>query len=81
MSAHVVVFVRHVQFSPVLLLAFVPMVIHAVVGTVRLTRRVQFGRLGLLLLAHALLFAALLIAAFGGSDNTPIVKSALSPLC
>jgi hypothetical protein len=49
------------------------MVIHAVVGTIRLTRRVQFKRLGLLLLLHSLFFAALLIAAFGDGVSSPAV--------
>lgn len=41
--------------------AFVPMTIHAVYGTIKLSNRVQFKRLGLLLLGQSVLFALLLL--------------------
>lgn len=46
------------------LIAYVPMAIHAVVGTVRLAGPVKFKRLGFLLLGHAILFAVLMAAAW-----------------
>lgn len=48
------------------LIAYVPMSIHAVVGTIRLAGPVRFRRLGFLLLGHAMLFAILLAAAWRG---------------
>jgi hypothetical protein len=46
------------------LIAYVPMAIHAVVGTIRLAGPVKFKRLGFLLLGHAILFAVLLATAW-----------------
>lgn len=46
------------------LIAYVPMAIHAVVGTVRLAGPVRFKRLGFLLLGHSILFAVLLATAW-----------------
>lgn len=43
-------------------LAFLPMTVHAVIGTIRLSARVQFKKLGFLLLAQSILFLFLLIA-------------------
>jgi hypothetical protein len=46
------------ECSPTLLaMAFVPMTVHALYGTLKLSARVQFKRLGMLLLGHAILFA------------------------
>jgi hypothetical protein len=42
------------------LVAFLPMVVHALYGTFRLSRRVKFQRLGLLLLGQSILFGLLL---------------------
>lgn len=51
------------NFTPLLAMAaFVPMTIHAVYGTCKLSNTVRFKNLGLLLLAHALAFAVLLAA-------------------
>lgn len=47
------------------IVAFVPMTIHAVVGTLRATSTVRFSRLGLLLTAHAVIFALILGFAMG----------------
>ncbi len=46
-----------------LLLAFVPITIHAVYGTLTLSARVSFKRLGLILLGHSVVFSFLLVAA------------------
>ncbi len=46
------------EYSPTLVvMAFLPMTVHALYGTFRLSTRVQFKRLGFLLLGHAILFA------------------------
>ncbi|MCG3118822.1 MAG: hypothetical protein ALAOOOJD_01097 [bacterium] len=51
------------NFTPLLAMAaFVPMTIHAIYGTCKLSNTVRFKNLGLLLLAHALAFAVLLAA-------------------
>lgn len=42
--------------TPYALLAFVPMTVHALVGTFRLTTTVQFKKLGFALLAHSMIF-------------------------
>lgn len=48
------------EYTPtLLLLAFVPMTIHAIYGTLKLSGQVQFKKLGLLLLGHAVVFAIL----------------------
>ena len=49
--------------TPMIFVAFVPMTVHAIVGTIRLTSRTRFKRLGLALLAQAGLFALFLVAA------------------
>ncbi len=49
-----------VQLTPlVVLVAFVPMIIHGVYGTVTLSRRVRFKNLGFLLLVQSILFGIL----------------------
>jgi hypothetical protein len=58
--------VVHDRHHALALVAFVPMAVHAVVGTVRLTGRVRFKRLGLLLLTHSILFAVIMIVALRG---------------
>ncbi len=48
--------------TPVMvILAFVPMVIHAIAGTVTLHRKVRFKKLGFLLLAQSIVFCIILI--------------------
>lgn len=42
------------------IVAFLPMVVHALLGTIKLSRRVSFQRLGFLLLAQSVLFGVLL---------------------
>ncbi|MEW5798691.1 MAG: YwiC-like family protein [Bacteroidota bacterium] len=42
-------------------LAFLPMVIHAIVGTVKLSHRVKFKNLGFMLLAHSVLFGIIFV--------------------
>lgn len=54
--------VVHDRHHVLALVAFVPMAVHAVVGTVRLTGHVRFKRLGLLLLTHSILFTVIMIA-------------------
>ena len=50
------------QWTPAMtVIAFVPMTIHALYGTYKLSHRVRFKRLGFLLLAHSVLFAILLL--------------------
>jgi hypothetical protein len=46
--------------SPVALLAFLPMLIHGVYGTLKLSGKVHFKKLGVLLLAQSILFGILL---------------------
>lgn len=58
--------VAHDRHHSLVLVAFVPMAVHAVVGTMRLTGSVRFKRLGLLLLTHSILFTAIMIAALRG---------------
>ncbi len=49
------------RFTPLLaMLAFVPIFLHAVFGTIRLSSGVRFKRLGFLLLGHSLIFGVLL---------------------
>jgi hypothetical protein len=50
--------------SAVALAAFAPMIIHAVYGTLNLTTRVNFKRIGLLLLGQSILFALLVSFSF-----------------
>jgi len=50
--------------SAILLLAFVPITVHALYGTISLSPRVNFKRLGLILLGHSILFCVLLISSF-----------------
>ncbi|HEY5615697.1 MAG TPA: YwiC-like family protein [Bacteroidota bacterium] len=50
------------QYTPLLMaVVFLPMVVHAVYGTLRLSSDVQFKRLGFLLLGHSITFALLFI--------------------
>ncbi len=58
--------VVHGRHHSLALVAFIPMAVHAVVGTVRLTGNVRFKRLGLLLLTHSILFTVIMIAALRG---------------
>ncbi|MCI0690904.1 YwiC-like family protein [candidate division KSB1 bacterium] len=54
------------KFTPLFaVVAFVPMTIHAIYGTLKLSNTVRFKNLGLILLAHALIFA--LLFALGAS--------------
>ena len=46
------------------LVAFIPMVVHGVYGTLRLSARVHFKKLGFLLLGQSILFGVLLSIAF-----------------
>jgi hypothetical protein len=46
--------------------AYCPMLVHAVVGTIRRAGRVRFHRLGFALLGHSLVFAALIALAWKG---------------
>ena len=43
------------------LAAYMPMAVHAAIGTVRLTATVRFKRLGFLLLAHSIFFAVVMV--------------------
>jgi len=50
------------HFTPTMVtLAYVPMVFHALYGTIQLHRRVQFKHLGFLLLGQSIVFAVLLL--------------------
>jgi hypothetical protein len=53
--------VAYFNRTPLTLIAFVPMTIHAIVGTLRLTRQTKFKTLGFLLLGHSILFGALIV--------------------
>lgn len=44
-----------------IVLAFLPMVIHAIVGTVKLSHRIKFRNLGFMLLAHSVLFGIIFV--------------------
>ena len=46
------------------IVAFVPMVVHAIYGTLNLSSRVRFKNLGFLLLAQSFLFAGMIAAAY-----------------
>jgi nitrous oxidase accessory protein len=66
------------NFTPLFaMVAFVPMTIHAIYGTLKLTSTVRFKNLGLILLLHSLIFALLfalgasLIWAQNGRAQTP----------
>lgn len=48
--------------------AFLPMIVHAVYGTVRYTHRVRFKQLGLLMLAHAAFFGFMFSVAMAPSS-------------
>lgn len=64
----IVAVVVSVQRTPALALAaYLPMSVHAVVGTIRLTGAVRFKRLGFLLLAHSAAFGALMVWAWKGT--------------
>lgn len=53
------------EYSPTLVaVAFLPITVHALYGTLKLSARVQFKRLGILLLGHAILFAIVVSTAF-----------------
>lgn len=53
------------EYSPTLVaVAFLPITVHALYGTLKLSTRVQFKRLGILLLGHAILFAIVVSKAF-----------------
>ena len=49
------------------LIAFIPMVVHSLVGTIRLDHPVHFKHLGFLLLGHAVLFASVMMWTMGVS--------------
>lgn len=49
------------QYTPLLAIAaFVPVTVHAVLGTLRLSQTVRFQRLGFILLAHSIVFGVLI---------------------
>lgn len=49
------------QYTPLLAVAaFVPVTVHAIMGTLRLSPTVRFRRLGFILLAHSILFGVLI---------------------
>lgn len=52
------------ETPPLAIAAFVPVSLHAFVGTIRLSPRVQFKKLGFLLLGQSVLFAVLLSITF-----------------
>lgn len=53
------------QYTPItVMLAFVPMVVHALYGTIKLNSRVKFKKLGFLLLAQSILFGIILVSAW-----------------
>lgn len=54
-------FVLYRVTPTMVIIAFLPTVIHAVIGTLTLHQRVQFKRLGFLLLAHSIVFCLLLV--------------------
>lgn len=60
----VAVIVSYINTSSIVILAFVPMFIHAIVGTVNLHRKTKFKHLGLLLLAQSVVFGILLVVSF-----------------
>jgi len=71
------------NFTPLFaLVAFVPMTIHAIYGTLKLSSTVRFKNLGLILLLHSLIFALLfaigasLILAQAGKAQTPTPATA-----
>lgn len=55
------------RMSASALVAYLPMAIHAVIGTVRLSGQVRFKRLGFLLLGHSILFTMLMATALRSS--------------
>jgi len=58
----------HTRYTPALaFVAFVPVSLHAFIGTARLSSRVGFKKLGFLLLGQSLLFAILISLTFVGS--------------
>jgi hypothetical protein len=59
----VVMTLRHFT-TQLALIAFIPMIIHAVIGTAKLSSEVRFKNLGFLLLAQSALFGLLLSALF-----------------
>lgn len=61
----VVVFAVRLWTPMLTVVAFLPMAVHAIYGTVALGSRVRFKRLGLLLVAHSLLFVVLFALAPG----------------
>ena len=61
----IVVVLATTHFMPMLaLVAFVPMILHGVYGALKLSTKVHFKKLGLLLLGQSILFAVLLSYAF-----------------
>ena len=61
----IVVVLAATHFMPMLaLVAFVPMILHGVYGALKLSTKVHFKKLGLLLLGQSILFAVLLSYAF-----------------
>ncbi|MBI2429843.1 MAG: YwiC-like family protein [Ignavibacteriales bacterium] len=57
----VVVLVLYHLTPATIVIAFLPMVVHAVVGTIRLSHRVKFKHLGLLLLGHSIVFGLIFV--------------------
>jgi len=59
--AAVVAILAYVQFIPIFAaVAFIPMVVHGVYGTIKLSSRVHFKKLGFLLLGQSVVFGILL---------------------
>jgi len=59
-----VIFLVAVHYTPrIAIIAFAPMTMHAIYGTVSLSGQVRFKRLGFILVGQSVLFAVLLIHA------------------
>ena len=59
----ILVFQHHIPAA--VLIAFLPMAAHSILGTIMLDRPVHFKHLGLLLLGHAVLFASVMMWTMG----------------
>ena len=61
----IVVYFVSVYYTPLLtMLSFAPMTLHAIVGVIKLEKKVQFQRLGFLLLVQSILFSIILGTTF-----------------
>lgn len=59
--AFVIVLVLYHLTPATVIIAFLPMVIHAIIGTIKLSNRVKFKNLGFMLLAHSVLFGIIFV--------------------